>query len=90
MAITESACVFAAVDTWSDEVLGVPKSKHFHGRHRSNGSPYWRNTKLWASEMILETLECTQDFMQAAKDLYPRARGHISRNDETNTVTLFG
>ena len=24
--------------------------------------------KLWASEMILETFEYTQDFMQAAKD----------------------
>ena len=68
MAITESACVPAAVDTWSDEVLGVPKSKHFHGRHRSNGSPYWRKTKLWASEMILGTLGRIQDFMQAVKD----------------------
>ena len=68
MAITESACVSAAVDTRSDKVLGVPKCKHFHGRHRSDGSPYWRKNKLWAPEMILDTLKCILDFMQAAKD----------------------
>ena len=57
MAITESAGESATVDARSNEVLGVSKSKHIHGRHFSNWGPFTdARLKPWASEMTLNIL----------------------------------